>query len=55
MVENIARKFDYTLLWTAPYEENTPSSGAKQPPSPFQTTLNKLKAEHLERLLEAII
>jgi hypothetical protein len=54
-VEDVARKFDYTIIWTAPYYDNTPSSGAKQPPSPFQNALNKLKAEHLEGLLEAII
>jgi hypothetical protein len=44
VVEAMAKKHGYTLIWTAPY---TDGDTWKEKPTPFQKQLNRKKAEHL--------
>ena len=50
-VEKIANKKEngYTLIWTAPYADNTP---VQNNPTKFQVELHKLKAKHLMDFVE---
>ena len=45
-VEKMANKFNYTLIWTAPYTNHKQPPGMK--PEEWQDYLNRKKAEHLE-------
>jgi hypothetical protein len=44
MVETMAEKYGYTLIWTAPYTDDIIW---REEPTPFQKQLNRKKAEHL--------
>ena len=47
-VEKAARKYGHTIIWTAPYTDNTPP---RKEPTPLQEKLNRIKAEHLKDFL----
>jgi hypothetical protein len=43
-VEDIAKKYGYTIVWSAPYWEDVPPAPIA---TPFQSSLNDLKGRHL--------
>jgi hypothetical protein len=52
-VENIATQYKYEIIWTSPYlDNNNPQSLPL--PTPRQSQLNKIKAEHIANLLQQL-
>ena len=48
VIKSIAKNNGYTLVWTAPYTDNTLP---QEEPTQFQAALNSLKAKHLKEFI----